>query len=203
MRGIKTELVPESTHDDYVGLVDEICDAAGLNHYRSYEPKLCSYQEVDWLSACATETGHDRPAGTFPTEDYSYFDFLLWCFERAWDLRRRNLPMLATSGWQRTTGRVGTLPLLFEDEGAGWFNPPLWAIDERYGYTERIKVPFGTWLSVSATIHASTFDLMTGTDNATLNALPSKLRERIAETVAENVGHGSGDPASHRSRGPS
>lgn len=189
MRGIKTELGPESTHDDYVSLVSEICDAAGLDHYQSYAPQLCGYQGVDWLAACATETGQDRPAGTFPTEDYSYFDYLLWCIERAWDLRRRNLPMLATSGWQRTTGRLGTLPLLFEDEGAGWLTAPLWAIGDRYGYTQRLKVPFGTWLSVSAAIHASTFDLMTATDNATLNALPAKLRERIGETVSENVAH--------------
>ena len=189
MRGIGTELGPESTHHDYVAFVDEICDAAGLDNHQSYIPELCGYQEVDWLAACATKTGQDRPSGTFPTEDYSYFDYLLWCFERAWNVRKRNLPMLATSGWQLTTGRLGTLPLLFEDEGAGWFNPPLWAIDDRYGYTERIKVPFGTWLSVSAALHASTFDLMTGTDGATLNALPAKLRERIGDTVTANVAH--------------
>ncbi len=189
MRGIRTELGPESTHDDYVALVDDICEAAGLDHYQSYTPHLCGYQEVDWLAACATESGQDPSHRNFPGEDYSYFDYLLWCFERAWDLRKRNLPMLATSGWQRATGRTGTLPLLFEDEGAGWFNPPLWAIDDRYGYTERIKVPFGTWLSVSAAINASTFDLMTGTDNATLDSLPARLREHIGDTVAENVAH--------------
>jgi hypothetical protein len=189
MRGIRTELGPTSTHEDYVGLIDDICDAAGLDRYQSYTPQLCGYQEVDWLAACATETGQKRPAGTFPTEDYSYFDYLLWCFERAWDLRKRNLPMVVNSGWQRTTGRKGTIPLLFQDEGAGWFNAPLWAIGDRYGYTERIKVPFGTWLSVSAAVHAATFDLMTGMNNATLAALPIKLRERIGETVEENFAH--------------
>ena len=189
MPGIRTELGPASTHEDYVAFVDEVCAAAELDHYQSYTPRLCGYQDIDWVAACATEPGQNRAEGSFPAEDYSYFDYLLWCFERAWDLRRRNLPMVAGSGWQRTTGRTGTLPLLLEDEGAGWFNPPLWAIGDRYGYTERIKVPFGTWLSVSAAVHASTFDLMTGKDNATLDALPAKLRERIGGTVTENFAH--------------
>lgn len=56
-------------------------------------------------------------------------------------------------------------------------------------YNERIKVPFGTWLSASAAVHASTFDLMTGKDNAMLDALPAKLRERIGDTVTENFEH--------------
>jgi hypothetical protein len=186
MRGIRTELSPTSTHEDYVALVDDVCEASGLDRHQSYAPRLCGYQDVGWRAACATESGHDRPDGTFPSKDYSYFDYLLWCFERAWDMRKRDLPMATPSGWQRTTGRGRTLQLLFEDEGAGWFNPPLWAIGDRYGYAQHIKVPFGTWLSASAAIHASTFDLMTGKDNDTLDALPGKLRERIGHTVADN-----------------
>lgn len=170
-----------STHDDYVELISDVCSGAGLTDPTQYRPRLAGHQRIDWLSACGLVSGElSTDAGLGP--EHSYFDYLLWGMQKFWDLRQDDLPQVVNSGWCSTRG--DRLELLLDREGAGWFRPPLWALEDMFGYTESIGVPFGSWLASSAAGHAAAHEFMLDTA-LDLAWLPVQLREKIHDVVVQ------------------
>lgn len=170
-----------STHHDYVELISDVCSEAGLSDPTQYRPRLVAHQKVDWLTACALAPG-ELPADAGITPEHSYFDYLLWGAQKFWSLRHEDLPHVINSGWCSTRG--GRFELLLDREGAGWFRPPLWALADRFGYTESIGVPFGSWLAASAAGHAAAHEFMLDTV-FDLAWLPVQLREGIHDVLVQ------------------
>jgi hypothetical protein len=170
-----------STHGDYVELISDVCSEAGLSDPTQYRPRLAAHQRLDWLAACDLAPGQ-LPADAGIASEHSYFDYLLWGAQKFWSLRHEDLSFVINSGWRSTRG--DRFELLLDREGAGWFRPPLWALGDRFGYTESIGVPFGSWLATSAAGHAAAHEFMLDTALG-LASLPVQLREKIHGVVVQ------------------